>query len=75
MEKKQENSFDPYQVQKTTEENFDVKTCFDIKTNETDFYVKDEDYYFDSYSHFSIHEDMLKDKVYHKLLHSYKIKV
>ena len=26
-------------------------------------YVKDPDYYFDSYSHFSIHEEMLKDTV------------
>jgi type I protein arginine methyltransferase len=25
-------------------------------------YEKDEDYYFDSYSHFGIHEEMLKDK-------------
>jgi len=26
-------------------------------------YEKDSDYYFDSYSHFNIHEDMLKDKI------------
>ena len=26
-------------------------------------YVKEDDYYFDGYSHFSIHEEMLKDKV------------
>lgn len=26
-------------------------------------YIKDADYYFDSYSHFSIHEEMLKDSV------------
>ena len=26
-------------------------------------YIKDEDYYFDGYSHFSIHEEMLKDTV------------
>ena len=26
-------------------------------------YVKDPDYYFDSYSHFSIHEEMLKDGI------------
>jgi protein arginine N-methyltransferase 1 len=26
-------------------------------------YVKDSDYYFDGYSHFNIHEEMLKDKV------------
>lgn len=26
-------------------------------------YIKDSDYYFDSYSHFSIHEEMLKDTI------------
>lgn len=26
-------------------------------------YVKDSDYYFDGYSHFSIHEEMLKDTI------------
>ena len=26
-------------------------------------YVKEDDYYFDGYSHFSIHEEMLKDKI------------
>jgi|JI10StandDraft_1071094.scaffolds.fasta_scaffold642864_1 protein arginine N-methyltransferase 1 len=26
-------------------------------------YVKDQDYYFDGYSHFSIHEEMLKDTI------------
>lgn len=26
-------------------------------------YIKDPDYYFDSYSHFSIHEEMLKDSI------------
>jgi protein arginine N-methyltransferase 1 len=26
-------------------------------------YEKDADYYFDSYSHFGIHEEMLKDRV------------
>lgn len=65
MEKKpqQESGWEPNQVLKSIEANFDIKNCFEIKSNETDFYVKDEDYYFDSYSHFSIHEDMLKDKV------------
>lgn len=55
--------FDKYPVTKSAESGFEIETCFDVKTNETDFYIKDEDYYFDSYSHFSIHEDMLKDKV------------
>jgi len=26
-------------------------------------YIKDADYYFDGYSHFSIHEEMLKDTI------------
>ena len=26
-------------------------------------YIKDKDYYFDGYSHFSIHEEMLKDSI------------
>lgn len=26
-------------------------------------YIKDSDYYFDGYSHFSIHEEMLKDSI------------
>ena len=41
---------------------FDINKCF----NEEDSYFTMEkgiDYYFDSYSHFSIHEEMLKDKV------------
>jgi len=42
---------------------FEVQNCL----NENDeFFTMDKgiDYYFDSYSHFSIHEDMLKDKVF-----------
>lgn len=26
-------------------------------------FKRDEDYYYDSYSHFNIHEEMLKDRV------------
>lgn len=66
MEKKQfhpEKPFDPLAVTQSTDPAFDIKSCFEKKTNETDYYIKDDDYYFDSYSHFSIHEDMLKDKV------------
>ena len=45
------------------EKGFDIQNCMDdIKTPKT--YEKDLDYYFDSYSHFSIHEEMLKDKVH-----------
>lgn len=38
-----------------------MKTCF--KAIPAD-YSKQTDYYFDSYSHFSIHEEMLKDRVF-----------
>ncbi|EAS00376.1 arginine N-methyltransferase (macronuclear) [Tetrahymena thermophila SB210] len=45
--------------------NFNLDTCFDndnIK-EESKGYERNQDYYYDSYSHFNIHEDMLKDKV------------
>lgn len=45
----------------STEPGFDLETCFDQAAQSG--YVKDPDYYFDSYSHFTIHEDMLKDTV------------
>ena len=50
-------------IQKSNEAGFDLKNCMeDFKTpNQT--YEKNSDYYFDSYSHFGIHEDMLKDRV------------
>ena len=41
--------------------DFDLSTCF-TKSETHDTYERNEkDYYFDSYSHFNIHEDMLKD--------------
>lgn len=50
-------------IQKSNEAGFDIKTCFeDFKMPDTT-YEKNSDYYFDSYSHFGIHEDMLKDRV------------
>jgi hypothetical protein len=45
--------------QASTEEGFDLRTCFEQAA--VNGYVKDPDYYFDSYAHFTIHEDMLKD--------------
>lgn len=45
----------------STEPGFDLATCFEQAAQNG--YVKDPDYYFDSYSHFTIHEDMLKDTV------------
>jgi hypothetical protein len=47
--------------QASTEEGFDLRTCFEQAA--VNGYVKDPDYYFDSYAHFTIHEDMLKDNV------------
>jgi hypothetical protein len=47
-------------VTKSTEKGFDLGTCFEKVVDE---YQADSDYYFNSYSHFGIHEDMLKDKV------------
>ena len=51
------------QVKKSTEEGFDLKNCFDKEVMKEQGYIKDNDYYFDSYGHFNIHEDMLKDKI------------
>ena len=40
--------------------DFDLQTCFQAIPQD---YKQQSDYYFDSYSHFSIHEEMLKDRV------------
>ena len=46
------------------EKGFNIENCMDdFKTPDT--YEKDSDYYYDSYAHFGIHEEMLKDKVQH----------
>ncbi|CAD8085966.1 unnamed protein product [Paramecium primaurelia] len=51
-------------IKKSTEKGFDLESCFQkSETDHQDGYIKDADYYFDSYSHFSIHEEMLKDKI------------
>jgi hypothetical protein len=50
------------EVEQTTEEGFDVAKCFENSQELfSKFYVKDKDYYFDSYAHYGIHEEMLKD--------------
>jgi len=51
-----------FNIKKSTEPGFDLETCMkDVKVPET---LEDlSDSYFDSYSHFAIHEEMLKDKV------------
>ena len=60
MENKKENL---QTNEKMEEEDFNLKTCFEGKFLKGEGYEKDSDYYFDSYSHFGIHEEMLKDKV------------
>jgi len=50
-------------VPQSTEPGFDKATIFSKDFFAEQVYEKDSDYYFDSYSHFSIHEEMLKDKV------------
>ena len=58
---KENNNNFLYSIKPSNEKGFDIKNCFD---NELDMeYEKDPDYYYDSYSHFGIHEEMLKDKV------------
>jgi len=54
-----------YQITPSAEAGFDIKDCMDgFKVNPEEGYEKDTDYYFDSYAHFNIHEEMLKDKVF-----------
>ena len=54
----------PKQVVKPSiEEGFELATCFKEDEMRSHGYIKDADYYFDSYGHFNIHEDMLKDKI------------
>jgi protein arginine N-methyltransferase 1 len=51
----------PQVITKPKEAGFEIDNCMkNFATTET--YEKDADYYFDSYSHFNIHEEMLKDK-------------
>jgi hypothetical protein len=45
------------------EENFKNFECFNTKMISKGYEKDKVDYYFDSYSHFSIHEQMLKDIV------------
>jgi hypothetical protein len=51
-------------VEKSKEEGFDLDHCFDGAQELFEkFYIKDKDYYFDSYAHYGIHEEMLKDDI------------
>jgi len=52
-----------YQIKPSAEKGFEIENCMDgFKMNPEEGYQKDSDYYFDSYSHFNIHEEMLKDR-------------
>jgi type I protein arginine methyltransferase len=51
-------------VTKATEKGFEIENCMaDFKVEGQETFEHDTDYYFDSYAHFSIHEEMLKDRV------------
>mmetsp|Transcript_73287 Transcript_73287/g.85140 ORF Transcript_73287/g.85140 Transcript_73287/m.85140 type:complete len:378 (+) Transcript_73287:50-1183(+) len=52
-----------YKVATSKEEGFDIKYCMKgFKLDPEAGYEKNADYYFDSYAHFDIHEQMLKDE-------------
>ena len=52
------------EVMQSKEEGFDLNNCFDGAQELFEkFYIKDKDYYFDSYAHYGIHEEMLKDDI------------
>ena len=55
-----------FKINPSREAGFDINDCMEgFKTKPEEGYEKDTDYYFDSYAHFNIHEEMLKDKVNH----------
>jgi protein arginine N-methyltransferase 1 len=53
-------SITKYNIPASTDKEFNLDTCFKNQFVLEEGYVKDTDYYFDSYSHFAIHEEMLK---------------
>lgn len=50
-------------IKKANEAGFNVENCMNDFKIAGDTFEHDSDYYFDSYAHFSIHEEMLKDRV------------
>jgi hypothetical protein len=51
-------------IKPATEQGFNIEDCMkDLTVDQKDTFQHDPDYYFDSYAHFSIHEEMLKDRV------------
>jgi len=53
---------DNLKIKKADETGFDLENCMKDFKPPGHTYEKDADYYFDSYGHFGIHEEMLKDK-------------
>ncbi len=52
-----------FDIKPADEAGFDIETCMQDFKPPGPTYEKDADYYFDSYGHFGIHEEMLKDRV------------
>ncbi len=54
---------DRFNIKKADEAGFDIENCMKDFQAPGTTYEKNSDYYFDSYGHFGIHEEMLKDRV------------
>jgi protein arginine N-methyltransferase 1 len=54
---------EPFDIKKSDEPGFDLDNCMNDFKAPTNTYEQNSDYYFDSYGHFGIHEEMLKDRV------------
>ncbi len=53
-----------FKIKPSKEAGFTIKDCMKgFKLDPEEGYEKNSDYYFNSYAHFGIHEEMLKDKV------------
>lgn len=52
-----------YKITPAVDPEFNLEKCMENFRLGDQPYNKESDYYFDSYSHFHIHEEMLKDRV------------
>ena len=52
-----------YKIAQAEGEDFNIETCMNNFSVVENPYEKASDAYFDSYAHFHIHEEMLKDRV------------
>lgn len=50
-------------MKESNESDFNLESCFEKAFNPQNCYQEKGEGYFDGYSHFSIHEEMLKDRV------------